>query len=86
MLKGCLSVYINIVQNMNAKKRLTFINSGKRINFTHIQHLTKMETPNKHNVRATSNTLKKALTDSNYVKALEKMIKVYKNAIKNGLY
>ena len=46
----------------------------------------KMETPNKHSVRDTLNTLKKALSDPNYLKALEKMINAHKNAIKNGLY
>lgn len=45
-----------------------------------------METPNKHPVQDTSSTLKQALNDSNYLRAMQKMITAYKNAIKNGLY
>lgn len=71
---------------MNVGKRLVPTSSGKKNNFTHIQHLTKMETPDKHRVRDTLNTLKKALSDPNYLRAVEKMINAHKNAIKNGLY
>lgn len=71
---------------MNVSRHLVPIDNGKKINFTHIQHLTKMETPNKQSVRDTLNTLKKALNDSNYIKALEKIVEAHKNAIKNGLY
>ena len=46
----------------------------------------KMETPNEHNAQDMSNTLKRALNDSNYLKAMEKIVTAYKNAIKNGLY
>lgn len=45
-----------------------------------------METPNKHPVQGMSNTLKRALNDNNYLRAMEKIITAYKNAIKNGLY
>jgi len=46
----------------------------------------KMETPNKHNAQDMSNTLKRALNDNNYLRAMEKIVTAYKNAIKNGLY
>ena len=71
---------------MNVSRHLVPIDNGEKINFTHIQHLTKMETPNKHPVQDTSSTLKQALNDSNYLRAMQKMITAYKNAIKNGLY
>ena len=46
----------------------------------------KMETPKKHNAQDTSNTLKRALQNENYTKAMKVMIRAYKNAIKNGLF
>ena len=46
----------------------------------------KMETPNKHLAQGSLNTLKKALQDENYIKAMNLMIRAHKNAIKNGLY
>lgn len=45
-----------------------------------------METPNKQNARNTSNTLKRALQDEAYLKALEMMERMEKNAYKNGCY
>lgn len=71
---------------MNVKKHLQSIENGEKNNFIHIQHLMKMETPNKHPVQGMSNTLKRALNDNNYLRAMEKIITAYKNAIKNGLY
>ncbi|WP_279148479.1 hypothetical protein [Segatella bryantii] len=46
----------------------------------------KMETPNKYLAQGSLNTLKKALQDENYIKAMDLMIRAHKNAIKNGLY
>ena len=46
----------------------------------------KMETPNKYLAQGSLNTLKKALQDENYIKAMNLMIQAHKNAIKNGLY
>ena len=60
--------------------------NGKKNNFIHIQHLMKMETPNKHNAQDMSNTLKRALNDSNYLKAMDKIVTACRNAIKRGLY
>lgn len=45
-----------------------------------------METPNKHRVHGTSNTLKQALNDENYLRALALMEKAQKNRLINGLY
>lgn len=45
-----------------------------------------METPKPQRARGMSNTLKRALQNENYVKAMTVMIRAYKNAIKNGLY
>lgn len=45
-----------------------------------------METPKKHNAQNTSNTLKQALENEAYLKALEVIERAYKNAVKNGLY
>lgn len=71
---------------MSVNKPSNHTENGKKNNFIHIQHLTKMETPDKQSVRATLSTLKKALNDSNYLKALEKIVEAHRNAIKNGLY
>jgi hypothetical protein len=46
----------------------------------------KMETPKQNNAQDTSNTLKRALQNENYIKAMKVMIRAHKNAIKNGLY
>ena len=45
-----------------------------------------METPDKHLAHNTSNTLKRALNDSNYLKAMDKIVTACRNAIKRGLY
>lgn len=45
-----------------------------------------METPKKQNAQNTSNMLKRALNDKAYLKALDRMIQIQKNALKNGLY
>lgn len=45
-----------------------------------------METPKKHHARGTSNTLKQALNDENYLRALALMEKAQKNRLINGLY
>ena len=45
-----------------------------------------METPKQNNAQDTSNTLKRALNDSNYLKAMDKIVTACRNAIKRGLY
>lgn len=45
-----------------------------------------METPKKHHVHGTSNTLKRALSDENYLKALAMMEKAQRNRLINKLY
>lgn len=45
-----------------------------------------METPNKHRARGTSNTLKQALNDENYLRALAMMSKAQRNRLINRLY
>lgn len=45
-----------------------------------------METPNKHRAHGTSNTLKRALEDENFLKALALMEKSQRNRLINGLY
>lgn len=45
-----------------------------------------MENPKKQPVQGTSNTLKQCLQNKDYLKALEKMIRASKNAIKYGCY
>jgi hypothetical protein len=46
----------------------------------------KTETPKKHRAQDMSNTLKSALQDEAYLKAMDLLIRAHKNAIKNGLY
>lgn len=46
----------------------------------------KMETPKKHPARGTSNTLKQALNDENYLRALALMEKSQRNRLINKLY
>lgn len=45
-----------------------------------------METPNKQNVQGSSNMLKKALEDPEYIKALNLFEKLENYRYKNGLY
>jgi len=45
-----------------------------------------MENPNKSRAQHTSSTLKSALNDETYLKALALMEKIEKNALANGLY
>ena len=86
MQNRCLNVSIFIVQNMSVRKPLQHTENGKKNNFTHTKHLMKMETPDKHLAHDTSNTLKRALSDSNYLKAMDKIVTACRNAIKRGLY
>lgn len=45
-----------------------------------------METPKKHNVQNTSSTLRQALENEAYLRALELMHRAEQNALRNGLY
>ena len=45
-----------------------------------------METPKKQNAQCTSNTLKQALQDEAYLRALEMMERIENTAYKNGYY
>lgn len=45
-----------------------------------------METPNKQRAHGTSNTLKQALNDENYLRALAMMEKSQRNRLINKLY
>lgn len=45
-----------------------------------------METPKKHNVQGSSNTLKRVLEDPDYIKALTQFEKSENYRYKHGLY
>lgn len=45
-----------------------------------------METPKKHNALGMLNTLKQALYDEAYLKALDIMTRAQKNTLNNGFY
>ena len=45
-----------------------------------------METPKKQNAQCTSSTLKQALQDEAYLRALEMMERIENTAYKNGYY
>ena len=45
-----------------------------------------METPKKQNAHGTSNTLKQALQNEDYLKAMKLMERIEKDAYKNGYY
>lgn len=60
--------------------------NGKNNNFILTLRSMKMETPKKHNAQDTSNTLKRALQNESFIKAMKVMLQAHKNAIKNGLF
>ena len=45
-----------------------------------------METPKKHRAQGTFTTLKDALNNENYLRALELIERAQKNSLKNGFY
>lgn len=60
--------------------------TGKNNNYILTQHSMKMETPKKHPAQGMSNTLKQALNDENYLKALALFERAQKNRLINKLY
>ena len=60
--------------------------TGRTNKFIFIQRSTKMETPNKKNVRNMYTTLKECLTNQAWLKAYEKLKRDTSNIIRNHLY
>ena len=71
---------------MRENRLLTPIITGKNNNYILTRHSMKTETPKKRPAQGMSNTLKQALNDENYLKALALFERAQKNRLINKLY
>ena len=82
MPSACYTTFIGVLIIERENKRLRPIINGYKIRNILILFSTKMETHMKKNAQDMFLTLRKALHNENYLKALDKVIQAQKNYLK----